>query len=74
MSSVLLSRLLADVETLEPEEREAVRTKLDQLEHVELAAVEADELRRRARSLRDGTAVLHEHDDVMRDFLQILKR
>ena len=32
------------------------------------------ELARRARSIQDGTAVLHDHEDVRRDFMKILKR
>jgi hypothetical protein len=33
-----------------------------------------EELTRRARSIQDGTAVLHDHEDVRRDFMKILKR
>lgn len=32
------------------------------------------ELKQRVRSIQDGTAVLHDHEDVRRDFMQILKR
>jgi hypothetical protein len=33
-----------------------------------------DELKRRVRSIQDGTAVLHDHADVRRDFMHIIKR
>jgi hypothetical protein len=33
-----------------------------------------EELKRRVRSIQDGTAVLHDHEDVRREFMQILKR
>ncbi len=75
MSSVVLSRLLLDVETLEPEEREVLRAKLELLaSDAQLDSAQRDELQRRARSLQDGTAVLHDHDDVRRDFLRLLER
>jgi len=32
------------------------------------------ELAGRARSIQDGTAVLHDHEDVRRDFMKALKR
>jgi hypothetical protein len=33
-----------------------------------------EELKRRVRNIQDGTAVVHNHEDVRREFRQILKR
>ena len=45
MSSVVLSRLLLDVETLEPEEREVLRAKLELLaSDAQLDSAQRDEL------------------------------
>jgi hypothetical protein len=72
MSSVVLSRLLVDIETLDPEERDVLRAKLELLaSDAPLDPVERDELLRRVGNLRDGTALLHDHEDVRRDFLRL---
>lgn len=64
----LLARILDDVETLEPEERDVLRAKLEQFD-----AGTLEELKRRVATVEEG-ALLHEHADVRREFLSSLKR
>jgi hypothetical protein len=73
MASVL-ARILDDVETLEPEERDILRAKLEQFDVREpFDADTLDELKRRVASVGEG-ALLHEHTDVRHEFLASLKR
>lgn len=73
MASVL-ARILDDVETLDPEERDVLRAKLDQFDLEEpIATATHAELKRRVASVGEG-ASLHEHADVQREFLALLKR
>ena len=73
MASVL-ARILDDVETLEPEERDVLRAKLEQFDRSEpLDTTTHEELKRRVASVGEG-ASLHEHADVRREFLALLKR
>lgn len=78
MSSPLLTRMLSEMEALAPEERDVLRAKLDELDddtpQEEIDAAWELEIIRRLQSIKDGTAVLHDHDDVMRELDEIVRR
>jgi hypothetical protein len=78
MSSPLLTRMLTEMEALAPEERDVLRAKLDELDddapQEEIDAAWEQEIGRRLQSIKDGTAVLHDHDDVMRELDEIVRR
>jgi hypothetical protein len=78
MSSPLLTRMLTEMEALAPEERDVLRAKLDELDddmpQEEIDAAWEQEIVRRLQSIKDGTAVLHDHDDVMRELDEIVRR
>ena len=75
MPSALLSRILTELEALAPEERDVLRAKLHELDEGasqdEIDAAWDEEIARRVQSVKDGTAVLHEHEDVMRELDEI---
>ena len=77
MSSPLLTRMLTEMEALAPEERDVLRAKLDELDDdtpsEEIDAAWEQEIGRRLQSIKDGTAVLHDHDDVMRELDEIAR-
>lgn len=77
MPSPLLTRMLSEMEALAPEERDVLRAKLDELDddvsQEEIDAAWEQEIVRRLQSLKDGTAVLHDHDDVMRELDEIVR-
>jgi hypothetical protein len=74
----LLTRMLTEMEALAPEERDVLRAKLDELDddtpQEEIDAAWEQEIARRLQSIKDGTAVLHDHDDVMRELDEIVRR
>jgi hypothetical protein len=78
MSSPLLTRMLTEMEALAPEERDVLRAKLDELDddtpQEEIDAAWEQEIARRLQRIKDGTAVLHDHDDVMRELDEIVRR
>lgn len=56
----------------ENEQAEVLDAIVPQDDDMDPALVE--ELSRRVRSIQDGTAVLHDHEDVRREFMKILGR
>jgi hypothetical protein len=78
MPSPLLTRMLTEMEALAPDERDVLRAKLDELDdeapQEEIDAVWEQEILRRVQTIKDGTAVLHDHDDVMREIEEIVRR
>lgn len=78
MQSPVLTRMRSEMEALAPEERDVLRAKLDELDddvpQEEIDAAWEQEILRRLQSVKDGTAVLHDHDDVMRELDEIVQR
>ena len=72
-----MTRMLSEMEALAPEERDVLRAELDELDEdvpqEEIDAAWEQEIVRRLQSLKDGTAVLHDHDDVMRELDEIVR-
>jgi len=58
----------------ESEQAEVLQAIVPKGDDGEMDPALVEELARRVRSIQDGTAVLHDHEDVRRDFMKILKR
>ncbi len=71
-------KLLEDAKRLAKEDRALLRAELDRLDDdvppQEVDAAWDEEIAARLQSIKDGTAVLYEHDDVMRELKEIVKR
>lgn len=62
---------------LPKQDRALLRTELDDLDEPapqeEINAAWDEEIARRLQTVKDGTAVLHDHEDVMRELDEIAK-
>jgi hypothetical protein len=68
-------RLIEEFFTLpESEQVEVLQAIVPEGDDDEMGPALVEELARRVRRIQDGTAVLHDHEDVRRDFMNILKR
>jgi hypothetical protein len=71
-------KILDQIYKLPKEDRALIRADLDESEEDasqdEVEAAWQEEIARRLRSVQDGSAVVHEHDDVMRELEEIVKR
>lgn len=71
-------KLLEDAKRLPKEDRALLRAELDQLDdeapQQDVDAAWDEEIAARLQSIKDGTAVLYEHDEVMRELKGIVKR
>lgn len=77
MSSTV-RKLLDEAQKLPKQDRALLRAELEQLDDEtpdgEVEAAWDEEIARRVQSIKDGTAVLYDHDDVMRELEEIVKR
>ena len=73
-----VKKLLDEARKLSTEDRALLRAELEEMDHdapqAEVDAAWDEEIARRLKSIQDGTAVLIDHDDVMREIDAIVKR
>jgi len=71
-------RILDEIHKLPREDRALIRAELEEsdqdTEPKEVESAWQDELARRLQGLKEGTAVLHDHDEVMLELEEIVKR
>ncbi len=71
-------KILDEVQRLPKQDRALLRAELaeldDEASEGEVEAAWDEELARRVQSIKDGAAVLYDHEEVMRELEEIVKR
>ena len=71
-------KILDEVQKLPKQDRALLRAELEEFDDEapedEVQASWDEEIARRVQSIKDGTAVLYDHDDVMKELEEIVKR